>query len=835
MPTPPKPTTYCGDLEHLSPALMPLIKDDHWVGWRWALRKSKDGTQKWTKPPYQVRNPNRLAKNNDPATWGPFNVGLALARKKKLEGLGFVLFKSNIAAVDIDHVRDPNTGLSAPWAEQLIEEAKALGCYVEITPSGTGYRIIGRGTGAALHRRFNVDPKSGAAIELYRGCERYITITALEVGQCSELPLIDSFIDGLLARYENGGAGARDNMFDLNDAVKQDQAIDYEDLIKSGAPEGSRSDLFHSVVGHLYTQGLSEEEILKKLEAHPNGIAAKFTGRLAKETRRSYQKWQREKQARVTGQSPSLLPPSPPAGGPPSSPPPPGAPPAPPPPPPQPRTWPSIRIIAGELPRVVDEAESALLASGYELYQRGGLIVRPALSTLRAAHNRDTLAWRLVPLNAQHLIELMTRVARFYRYNERKKTFAVTDAPPKIAETYLAREGLWRIPILTGIVNTPFLRIDGTLCDQPGYDATTGLVFKPNGVSFPRIPPKPSRDDALKALAVLNKPIETFPFVTNADRSVALSGILTPLDRHALATAPLHAFDSPVAGSGKSLLVDLVAMIATGRLMPVISQGRNEEEFEKRLGAALLAGDVVVSIDNIDRELQSAFLCQALTQQMLNIRLLGYSRNVETPVLASVYATGNNLTVAGDLTRRTLMSTLDAGVERPETRIFDVDVLSLARAERPHLVVAGLTILRAWHNTEQKEEGAKLDPFGGFDSWSQRIRQALVWLDQADPCETVVKVRKGDPERLELYAVMEQWRLKLGIGGFFPIPRVIEHADVDSEFHAALMAIAGGQTSISSSRLSRWLRRNERKVIGGFRFQQTGMLHGYQLWGLVKA
>jgi hypothetical protein len=39
--------------------------------------------------------------------------------------------------------------------------------------------------------------------------------------------------------------------------------------------------------------------------------------------------------------------------------------------------WPQIRIVPGELPRMVDEAESALLALGREMYQRGGLIVRP--------------------------------------------------------------------------------------------------------------------------------------------------------------------------------------------------------------------------------------------------------------------------------------------------------------------------------------------------------------------------------------------------------------------------------------------------------------------------
>src|SRR5207245_182808 len=100
---------------------------------------------------------------------------------------------------------------------------------------------------------------------------------------------------------------------------------------------------------------------------------------------------------------------------------------------------------------------------------------------------------------------------------------------------------------------------------------------------------------------------------------------------------PLFGFTAPTPGSGKSLLVDMVAMLATGRPMPVIGQGRSEEELEKRLGAALLAGDVAISIDNCNHELQSSFLCQALTQQHLNIRLLGLSRHVKTPVNAAIF------------------------------------------------------------------------------------------------------------------------------------------------------------------------------------------------------
>src|SRR5262249_10359264 len=173
--------------------------------------------------------------------------------------------------------------------------------------------------------------------------------------------------------------------------------------------------------------------------------------------------------------------------------------------------------------------------------------------------------------------------------------------------------GSWKLAMLARITNAPFLRGDGSICEQPGYDAASGMLYKPDGRSFPPIAEFPTKVDAQVALQTIGKLVEHFPFVSEADRSVALSAILTAVDRHAMATAPLHAFTSPAAGTGKSLLIDIAAMLATGRLTPVISQGRGEEELEKRLGAALLAVDIVISIDNCEHELQSVFLCQALT------------------------------------------------------------------------------------------------------------------------------------------------------------------------------------------------------------------------------
>jgi hypothetical protein len=502
----------------------------------------------------------------------------------------------------------------------------------------------------------------------------------------------------------------------------------------------------------------------------------------------------------------------------------------------QPR--PQIRIVAGELPRIVTEAEDALLGFGCEFYQRGGLVVRPVLSRLKASGGRETDGWRLIPVTVPHLIETLTRAAEFLRWDARKEEFVPCDAPTKVSETYLAREGAWRLRVLTGVCNAPFLRADGSVCDQPGYDAASGMLFKPNGGQFPPIPSHPSRDDARDALKALYNLLDGFPFLAAADRATAIAGLFTAIDRRAMPAAPLHAFTAPIAGTGKSLLVDIFAALATGKLMPVIAQGRTEEELEKRLGASLLAGDAMVSIDNCGAPLQSSLLCQALTQQVLNIRMLGLSRNVETPVNAAFYATGNNLQIAGDLSRRTLLCSLDAGCERPELRTFDADAIETARHQRGRLVTAALTVLRAWHLAREAGERLGLPPFGSFDIWSRRVREPLVWLDAGDPCDTIIKVRANDPFRAALAAVLAQWRQHLGIGVAYTVQLVITKANTVTDFQAALLAVGAsnpGSTVISSVKLGRWLPKVDGRIVNGLVLRDAGMVTGYPLWRLDQA
>jgi hypothetical protein len=518
---------------------------------------------------------------------------------------------------------------------------------------------------------------------------------------------------------------------------------------------------------------------------------------------------------------------------------------------------PIIRLIEGELPRVIDEAEAALLAdiARQQLYQRGELVVRPVRLKLRAAdmrgNKRETSGWQLLQVTKPYMIETFTRVARFERWNERAKDWAMKNCPGWVAETYLARGGRWKIPVLLRIVNAPFLRADGSLCERAGYDPDSALLYiLGRGQSFPSIPATPTLQQAREALAYLDGALfEEFPFVENVDRSVALSLVLTALDRHAMATAPLHAFTSPVAGTGKSLLTDIASLLASGEITPVISQGSSKEETEKRLGAELLSGNAIVSFDNCGAEVDSELLCQALTQRELRVRELGYSRNVRVPITALFTVNGNNLVIANDLTRRTLLCQLDAGMERPETRKFKRRVDVLARAQRGQFVAAALTILRGWHAAGT---AIGVEPMGSFEEWSYRIRCPLLWLDRADPCDSIKTIRENDPLRSLLNAVLIQWEATLGTSHPVTVQEVIDKAVKlaagqlgignkgpilpDPDFYHALaaVAVAASGSSISNDRLGRWLNKNSGKIVGKLKFARVGLRNGYPLWQLLK-
>jgi hypothetical protein len=281
-----KPNRIATNLENFPLALAPLCQIAHWVLWRWELRKGV-----WTKPPYMAANPRRKAKNNDPTTWSTYQAAAAAA--KAADGVGFALLDTPFAAVDLDHCIDVDTGAIDPWAKAWVEAAN--GAYVEATPSGEGLRIIGLGSGDKLHRKWKVESiREGAAIEIYRGCERYITITGAQLGECKKLAPLD-LLEKIQAHYDGTGKSTGDKRFDFNSAGTG-KSIDWDDVICNGAPAGAdASAVFHAVIGHLCAKGMSIEAIVETLSRWPKGIGRRYTGRLREEVERSFNKWQQKR------------------------------------------------------------------------------------------------------------------------------------------------------------------------------------------------------------------------------------------------------------------------------------------------------------------------------------------------------------------------------------------------------------------------------------------------------------------------------------------------------------------------------------------------------------
>lgn len=498
-----------------------------------------------------------------------------------------------------------------------------------------------------------------------------------------------------------------------------------------------------------------------------------------------------------------------------------------------------IAVRAGELPRMATEGELALIEAGAPFYSRGGAIVRPIVEEVDAAKGRRTKIARLRDVSVTTLCDHLARVATWVKFNARKSGDVITDVPSEVSATILSRDGEWQLPKLAGVITTPTLRPNGTILSEPGYDPTTQLLL----MSPPPLPPiadKPTKADALAALTLLDGLLDEFPFVDLASRSVALSALITPVVRGAMPVAPLHAISAPVPGSGKSYIIDVASAISTGDRAPVIAAGRNEEETEKRLVSALLGAQPIVSIDNVNGELGGDMLCQMIERPLVDVRILGQSKLVRIESRATTFATGNNIRLVGDMTRRVLLCSLDPDMERPELRSFRGDPVAMVAADRGRYIAAALTIVRAYVVAGCPEP---LPALASFEAWSKLVRSALVWLGRADPLDTMSRAREEDPVTSSLTVLFGEWyRAADGIarttGALKELAFEKDMAGnlLRPDFAEALMAVApdrGG--GVSSVVLGKFLAGYKGRIVDGLKLVSLADGHAKQaLWQVAR-
>lgn len=505
---------------------------------------------------------------------------------------------------------------------------------------------------------------------------------------------------------------------------------------------------------------------------------------------------------------------------------------------------PIIRLKAGELPRLVDQMEVAILAADRGLYKREGQIVRINEIEVIAADERKTTALAIVEQDESAIFEDACASAIYLKFNKRDSEWLAADAPTLLVRSLRARGARLRFPPLMGVISAPLILTSGRIIEAPGYDARTGLYFNPLGTHFPPIPQNPTEEQARDALALLCDLLEEFPFTNEASKAVALSGLLAAVSRRAIDFAPMHAITAPDFGSGKSYLADLFCVLASGRLAPVVSPGKNPEEFEKRLDSALLRGLGCVAVDNVNGLLEGERLAQILSQGAVDIRLFGTQQNVTVAPAALILANGVNLTVVEDLRRRTLLCSLDAKEERPELRTFTNDPVAMLKAERGKYVIAALTVIKAFMTAGSPRQAP---PVNGYRQYCAMIRDPLLWLGCADPCSTMEEIRRQDSRLANKTAVAAQWWLTFG-----DQPKtasdVIEEANrllsgFRPDLHAALSEVCRDAKGLNAARLGIWLRKSAGSVVtletddgpARFSFKKELETHSkISAWGLSR-
>ncbi len=413
---------------------------------------------------------------------------------------------------------------------------------------------------------------------------------------------------------------------------------------------------------------------------------------------------------------------------------------------------PTIRLAQGDLPRIVDECTDVIVAEA-EIYQLKDQLVRV------------TDQGRLAPVEPDWTVDYLQRHAAFERFQN--DAWRRTDLPLKYARTILAKRGEIGLRELVAVIPGPFLRPDGSVVDEPGYDDATRVLYRPTGPSAPTVRRHLTPAMAKEVLQHLWAPFSKFPFVGDVDRGSVLALLLTAALRAGIGTSPGGLIESHEAGSGKTLCAQAIANL-TG--VPAVPQAlsQHEEETRKSLFSAARAGVPSVLYDNVgrDRALDSASLAMVLTSGTIADRVLGESTYVIVPFRSLLLFTGNNTRIVGDLNRRLLRVRITPNVENPWRRVFDFCPRARTEAHWLSLRAGALELVLA----ALADGPPSLDSGSGYPEWDRLVRATVCWVAKsidigvgfADPARSLLAGYEDDPERDRLRRLLSCWSAIFG-------------------------------------------------------------------------
>jgi hypothetical protein len=338
------------------------------------------------------------------------------------------------------------------------------------------------------------------------------------------------------------------------------------------------------------------------------------------------------------------------------------------------------------------------------------------------------------------LQSLLSASARWTKWSKAK-----IDVDPREYEVYppapvvdgIIAMGEWddKIPWLKGITSSPIMNNDGYLITTPGFDSETGFYYAPPaGFKMPHIPDYPTKQDAIDAAKWLDEELfHDFKFVDAASRTNAMAALLTTTLRYMIDNiTPLMLMDKNSPGTGATKLVNVISLVATGRMSSPTKDPGGEDEWRKTLLSMARSGKPIHSFDNLDQDLSSSSFSQTLTAPYISGRVLGHSVQEEILNRFNWFGTGNNVNVAGDMTRRICLIRQDAKMPNPCTRtdFRHPNLEEWIMDNRGEILLKIYTIIRAWIQVGSPNLNTVV--MGSFEDWARIIGSILAFSDRKD-------------------------------------------------------------------------------------------------------
>jgi hypothetical protein len=386
-----------------------------------------------------------------------------------------------------------------------------------------------------------------------------------------------------------------------------------------------------------------------------------------------------------------------------------------------------------------------------------------------------------------------------------------------------------RIPTLEGLARQPYFGVGRELISTPGYDPGSKIFAAFDAADYPMV--EADRELAERSLAYLESLISEFEFEMEADRSAALSAILTATVRPCLPTAPAYNITGTGPGSGKSYLAEVVTPFAGPEEPYWVSFPERHDEAGKLVVSVLREKPSAVLFDDMQGNWKSLGpLNRALSSSTTTERLLGKNTTATVSTRVLFLGTGNQVEPERDMRRRVVTISIAPKNENPALRGFKGNPVAELKRDRPKAVLCALNIIRAFQAAGEPVTDVR--PVSTYEAWSRHCRHPLIWLGLADPAQSLIDQVAKDPERDLLAEFLAVWFRIYGSKSV-TVRNLLSKAHQHDDLIEVLeeLPVMDGR-HISPGKLGWFISKRRGRRAGGLRFEQ-GDLSERNSWKVV--